>query len=150
MSQTLPEVPCNNPTQFCRLCFSRQNIHWVIRTNGTEVDLPFINTIGSCLGVWLKLDEDFPCAVCRKCTTEIERIIEFRENCRLCDEALKQKRQNDPTALVLFYDLLFHLDNFKYVETCSEIPEIPNNMLAPAPRTFDFFFDQPGGKDRAL
>ncbi|XP_058456039.1 zinc finger protein 429-like [Malaya genurostris] len=104
MSQTLPEVPCNNPTQFCRLCFSRQNIHWVIRTNGTEVDLPFINTIGSCLGVWLKLDEDFPCAVCRKCTTEIERIIEFRENCRLCDEALKQKRQNDPTALVLFYD----------------------------------------------
>ncbi|XP_058811974.1 zinc finger protein 354A-like isoform X2 [Topomyia yanbarensis] len=104
MAEALPEVPSNDPTQFCRLCFSLENMHWVIRTNGTEVDRPFIDTIVSCLGVWLKLDEDFPCAVCRRCTAEMERILDFREQCRLCDEALKQKRQEDPTALVLFYD----------------------------------------------
>lgn len=66
--------------------------------------MPFINTIGECLGVWLRLEEDFPCAVCRSCTTKLERIIEFREGCRLCDAALKQKKQEDPSALVLFYD----------------------------------------------
>lgn len=100
----MPEVPGNDPTQFCRLCFSQENIHWVIRTCGTEVDLPFVNTIGECLGIWLSLEEDFPYAVCLLCTKRLEGILEFRETSRRCDEALKAKRREDPNAMVLFYD----------------------------------------------
>lgn len=104
MSQVLPDVPSNDPTRFCRLCFSQQNMHWVIRTFGTEVDLPFVNTIGECLGLWLSLEEDFPCAVCWQCTKRLEEIVQFREGSRLCDEAIRNKRHEDPSALVLFYD----------------------------------------------
>ncbi|KXJ70197.1 hypothetical protein RP20_CCG024498 [Aedes albopictus] len=100
----LPAVPDNDPTQFCRLCFSQKDINWVIRTCGTEVDLPFVNTIGECLGIWLSLEEDFPYAVCLECTKRLEGIIEFREISRRCDEALKAKRREDPNAMVLFYD----------------------------------------------
>ncbi|XP_062562366.1 zinc finger protein 26-like isoform X2 [Armigeres subalbatus] len=104
MEEALPEVPCHDPTQFCRLCFSQNSIHWVIRTFGTEVDLPFVNTIGECLGIWLSLEEDFPYAVCRLCTIRLEGIIEYREIVRRCDAALKAKRKADPAAMVLFYD----------------------------------------------
>ncbi|XP_065076434.1 zinc finger protein 726-like [Ochlerotatus camptorhynchus] len=104
MAQTLPEVPSNDPTRFCRLCFSQKSIHWVIRTFGTEVDLPFVNTIGECVGLWLSLEEDFPCAICRRCTKRLEEIIRFRDSCRRCDEAIRNKRSEDPSALVLFYD----------------------------------------------
>lgn len=104
MDKSLPTVPSNDPTRFCRLCFTLENIHWVIRTSGTAVDQPFINTIGECVGVWLKLNSDFPCAVCRSCTAMLEMIIDFRDACRRCDTALSQKRNEDPTAMVLFYD----------------------------------------------
>ncbi|XP_055642046.1 uncharacterized protein LOC129778893 [Toxorhynchites rutilus septentrionalis] len=104
MAKALPEVPNNNPTRFCRLCFSEKSIHWVIRTSGTEVDKPFIRTIGDCLGIWLTLDEDFPCAVCRACSATLEKIVEFREQCRKCDAALRKKRHEEPNAMVMFYD----------------------------------------------
>ncbi|XP_055535489.1 oocyte zinc finger protein XlCOF8.4-like [Wyeomyia smithii] len=96
-----PKIPCNDPTKFCRLCFSQQDMYWVIHTNGTEVDRPFINTINECLGLWLQLDADFPCAVCRQCTIELERITEFREKCHLCHQALKAKRQLDSSTIKL-------------------------------------------------
>lgn len=104
MEEILPQVPSHDPTQFCRLCFSQRNIHWVIRTFGTEVDLPFVNTIGECLGIWLSLEEDFPYAICRPCNKRLESIIEFRETSRRCDAAIKSKRKEDPAAMVLFYD----------------------------------------------
>lgn len=68
------------------------------------MDKPFIRTIGECLGIWLTLEEDFPCAVCRACSTLLEQILEFREKCRQCDEALKKKRHEEPLAMVMFYD----------------------------------------------
>uniref|UniRef100_A0A8D8B3I0 PR domain zinc finger protein 14 n=1 Tax=Culex pipiens TaxID=7175 RepID=A0A8D8B3I0_CULPI len=105
MAGRLPQVPSNDPTLFCRLCFSQTSMHWVIRTNGTEVDQPFVNTIGECLGVWLSLSEDFPCAVCRECTAHLDQIRTLRELARMCDVALKQKRREGPAGgPVLFYD----------------------------------------------
>uniref|UniRef100_A0A1Q3EZY1 Uncharacterized protein n=1 Tax=Culex tarsalis TaxID=7177 RepID=A0A1Q3EZY1_CULTA len=102
MAGRVPQVPSDDPTRFCRLCFSQTSMHWVIRTNGTEVDQPFVNTIGECLGVWLSLSDDFPCAVCRECTAQLDQIRRMRELARMCDVALKQKRRRDPP--VLFYD----------------------------------------------
>lgn len=104
MAGRLPQIPSKDPTQFCRLCFSKTGMHWVIRTNGTEVDQPFVNTIGECLGVWLSLSDDFPCAVCRECTTQLDQIRKMREQARKCDVALRQKRREDPGGQVLFYD----------------------------------------------
>lgn len=104
MAGRLPQVPSNDPTRFCRLCFSQTSMHWVIRTHGTAIDQPFVSTIGECLGVWLSLTEDFPCAVCRRCTSQLDQIRKMREQARMCDVALKQKRREDPNALVLFYD----------------------------------------------
>ncbi|XP_055613973.1 uncharacterized protein LOC129760351 [Uranotaenia lowii] len=126
MSQCLPEIPCNDPTLFCRFCFGQDDINWVIRTSGTEIDQPFVKTIGQCLGIWLQLNEDFPCAICSMCSYRLEQIAEFRTTSHLCDEALRSKRQQDPGAMVLFHD--YPVDKVFYESCPRNDPDMENEI----------------------
>lgn len=55
--------------------------------------------IQTCLGVALTLDEDFPCAVCRLCSSALETFEALRERAEICDAILRNSRVEVPALI---------------------------------------------------
>ncbi|XP_055539784.1 uncharacterized protein LOC129726751 [Wyeomyia smithii] len=81
------KVPSEDPTKYCRFCFSQQHIKLEL----TVYQHPLVNQITECLGLWLS-EDDFPCSICRVCVASLEIFQAFRERSNDCDLALRKSR----------------------------------------------------------
>lgn len=83
------QIPSEDPSGYCRLCFTQQQLRWFLQTS----EDPMVALVQACLGLTLVPEIDFPCAVCRLCSAALETFEALRERALACDAVLKSSRR---------------------------------------------------------
>lgn len=96
------QIPTMDRTGYCRLCFSQQQLRWLLQSN----DNPMVAQIQSCLGVALTPEVDFPCTVCRVCWAALETFEALRERAMACDEALRNNRVGEVPPSIADFEVV--------------------------------------------
>uniref|UniRef100_A0A1Q3F642 Uncharacterized protein n=1 Tax=Culex tarsalis TaxID=7177 RepID=A0A1Q3F642_CULTA len=89
------EIPSRNPRSYCRLCLSQVNLLTVLGSSD-DANQPPMKAVLQKLHHYTKvalLAEDFPCAICGVCKSQLDEFHEFRRNVVRNHNAVKIFRQ---------------------------------------------------------
>lgn len=113
----IPDPPCDNPSKYCRLCFSQFRVELLFpAANSATHTLPDI--IASLVQVNLHPMTEPKAAICGMCKEQIMQFQMFRDRCRLLDQSLRRtKPTNSQGQAVVKNDVDFWLE----VEPCDEL-----------------------------
>lgn len=90
-TDTIPDIPNDNPETYCRLCFSGFYVEPLFPPDG-QPKQAVIELIGRLVDIHVTMEMDYRCAVCRMCQMTLEGFHKYRERCRTLDEVLQRKR----------------------------------------------------------
>lgn len=90
-TDTIPDIPNDNPETYCRLCFSGFYVEPLFPPDG-EPKQAVIELIGKLVDIHVTMEVDYRCAVCRMCQMTLEGFHKYRERCRTLDDVLQRKR----------------------------------------------------------
>ncbi|XP_055613955.1 zinc finger protein 225-like [Uranotaenia lowii] len=90
-SDTVTDVPNDNPETYCRLCFSGFYVEPVFPP-GAEPRQNVIAMVAKYVDIHITIETDFPCSICRMCQMTLEGFHKFGERCRKLDGVLQRKR----------------------------------------------------------
>ncbi|XP_058455977.1 zinc finger protein 271-like [Malaya genurostris] len=90
-TDTVPDVPNDNPETYCRLCFSGFYVEPLFPVD-SEPKQSLIDLISRHVDIHITPDSDFPCSVCRMCQMTLEGFAKYRDRCHQLDEVLQRKR----------------------------------------------------------
>ncbi|KAL9693762.1 hypothetical protein quinque_013047 [Culex quinquefasciatus] len=90
-TDTIPDVPNDNPETYCRLCFSGFYVEPVYPRDGPPRDA-LLDLISQHVDIHLSPDADHSCMVCRMCQMTLESFHKYRTRCRALDEVLQRRR----------------------------------------------------------
>lgn len=91
-TDTIPDVPSDNPETYCRLCFSGFYVEPVFPRGGPSKDA-LLDMIAQHVDIHLSPETDRSCMVCRMCQMTLESFHKYRKRCRTLDEVLQRRRQ---------------------------------------------------------
>lgn len=90
-TDTIPDVPNDNPETYCRLCFSGFYVEPVFPRDGPPRDA-LLDLIAQHVDIHLSSEADHSCMVCRMCQMTLESFHKYRTRCRALDEVLQRRR----------------------------------------------------------
>lgn len=90
-TDTIPDVPNDNPETYCRLCFSGFYVEPVFPRDGPPKDA-LLDLIAAHVDIHLSLETEHSCMVCRMCQMTLESFHKYRTRCRTLDEVLQRRR----------------------------------------------------------
>uniref|UniRef100_A0A1Q3F9Z7 Uncharacterized protein n=1 Tax=Culex tarsalis TaxID=7177 RepID=A0A1Q3F9Z7_CULTA len=91
-TDTIPDVPSDNPETYCRLCFSGFYVEPVFPRDGPPRDA-LLDLIAQHVDIHLSPEADRTSMVCRMCQMTLESFHKYRTRCRTLDEVLQRRRQ---------------------------------------------------------
>ncbi|XP_058811979.1 zinc finger protein 271-like [Topomyia yanbarensis] len=92
-TDTIPDVPNDNPETYCRLCFSGFYVEPLFPID-SEPKQSLIDLISKHVEIYITPETDFLCSVCRMCQMTLEGFAKYRDRCRQLDEVLQRKRMD--------------------------------------------------------
>ncbi|XP_001663295.2 zinc finger protein 14 [Aedes aegypti] len=90
-TDTIPDIPNDNPETYCRLCFSGFYVEPLFPPDGHPKQA-VIDLIARLVDIHVTMEMDYRCAVCRMCQMTLEGFHKYRERCRTLDDVLQRKR----------------------------------------------------------
>lgn len=86
-----PFSPSDNPENYCRLCFSEQNVVALFTRDESYVR-ELTEKIRFCAGVKITIRDDYPAGICTACVAFMDEVYQFQKRSRHCDEIIRSKR----------------------------------------------------------